>query len=57
MMGYMCIFQFCLRQGICLGVGLLGHIVVLFLVFKESPLPSSIEDFHSLLSINLHSHQ
>ena len=24
-------------QGICLGVGLLCHMVVLFLVFKESP--------------------
>ena len=30
-------FQFCFPQGICLGVGLLGHMVVLFLVFKESP--------------------
>ena len=26
-------FQFWFPQGICLGVGLLGHIVVLFLVF------------------------
>ena len=29
-------FQFWVPQGICLGVGLLGHMVVLFLVFKES---------------------
>ena len=25
MLGYMCLFQFCFPQGICLGVGLLGH--------------------------------
>ena len=30
---YMCLFQFWFPQGICLGVGLLGHTVVLFLVF------------------------
>ena len=24
-MGYMCLFQFWFPQGICLGVGLLGH--------------------------------
>ena len=29
-------------QGICLGVGLLGHMVVLFLVFKGISIPSSI---------------
>ena len=49
----MCLFQFWFPQGICLGVGLLGHMVVLFLVFlKESP-------YHLPLSgcINLHSHQ
>ena len=28
-------FQFWFPQGICLGVGLLGHVVVLFIVFKE----------------------
>ena len=28
-------FQFWFPQGICLGVGLLGHMVVLFIVFKE----------------------
>ena len=37
-MGYMCRFP----QSICLGVGLLGHMVVLFLVFKGISIPSSI---------------
>ena len=32
-MVYVCLFQFWFPQGICLGVGLLGHMVVLFLVF------------------------
>ena len=40
--GYMCHFQFWFPQGICLGVGLLGHIVVLFLVFKGISIPSSV---------------
>ena len=38
----MCLFQFCFAQGICLGVGLLGHTVVLFLVLYGISLPSSI---------------
>ena len=41
----MCLFQFWFSQGICLGVGLLDHMVVLFLVlffFKEIPVLSSI---------------
>ena len=46
------LFQFWLPQGICLRVGLLGHMVVLFLVFKGI----SITIFHSDC-INLHSHQ
>ena len=29
----MCLFQFCFPQGICLGVGLLCHMVVIFIVF------------------------
>ena len=33
-MGYMCLFQFWFLQDICLGVGLLVHIVVLFLDFE-----------------------
>ena len=32
-MGYMCLFQFWFPQDICLGVGLLDHMVALFLVF------------------------
>ena len=40
-MGYMRLFQFCFPQGVCLGVGLLGHMVVLFLVFKGISIPSS----------------
>ena len=41
-MGYMCLLKFWFPQGICLEVGLLGHMVVLFLVFKEISIPSSI---------------
>ena len=37
----MCLFQFWFPQGICLGVGLLGHMVLLFLVFKGISIPSS----------------
>ena len=39
---FMCLFQFWFPQGICLGVGLLAHMVVLFLVFKEISILSSI---------------
>ena len=35
-MGYMCLFEFWFLQGICLGVGVLGHMVVLFLVFLRN---------------------
>ena len=35
-MGYICFFQFWFPQGICLGVGLQGHMVAQFLVCKES---------------------
>ena len=31
--GVHCLFQFWFLQGMCLGVGLLGHMVVLFLAF------------------------
>ena len=54
-MGYLCFFQLWFPQGICLQVGLLGHMVVLFLVsfffFKNLHTV-----FHSDY-INLHSHQ
>ena len=41
-MGYIYLFQFWFPQGICLGVGLLGHMVVLFLVFLRNLSTSSI---------------
>ena len=56
----MCLFQFWFPQCICLGAGLLGHVVVQSQFFKESPdclpqwlyqftFPSTVQD-HSLLS-------
>ena len=57
----MCLFQFWFPQGICLRVGLLGHMVVLFLVFLRN-LHTIFHSgcintvFHSGC-INLHSHQ
>ena len=51
-MGYMCVFQFWFPQGICLGVGLLGHMVVLFLVFKGISIPSSIVALSVYIPIN-----
>ena len=38
----MCLFQLWFPYVISLEVGLLGHMVVLFLVFKEISIPSSI---------------
>ena len=43
-------FQFWFPQGICLGVAPLGHMVMLFLVFKGISIPSS------MVAVNLHSH-
>ena len=40
--GIHCLFQFWFPQGICQGVGLLGPMVVLFLVFKGISLLSSV---------------
>ena len=42
MNGYMCLFQFWFPQDISLGVGLLGHMMVLFLVFKGITMPFPI---------------
>ena len=50
--GCMYLFQFWFPQGICLGMGLLGHMVVLFLVF----LRNLHTVFHSGY-VNLHSHK
>ena len=41
-MGYICLFQFWFPQGIYLGLGLLGHMMVLVLVFKGISIPSCI---------------
>ena len=48
----MCLFQFWSPRGICLGVGLLGHMVVLFLVFKAL----SISFFLVALSVYIPTH-
>ena len=48
----MYVFQFYFPQGICLGVGLLGHVVILFRVF----LRNIHTVFHSGY-IHLHCHQ
>ena len=48
----MCLFQFWFPQGICLGVGLLRHMAVLFLVFKGISIPSSIVAVSIYIPIN-----
>ena len=48
----MCLFQLWFPQGICLGVGLLGH--------NSGFIPNFLRNFHTILYIdyiNLHSHQ
>ena len=52
--GYMFLFQFWFPQGICLGVGLLGHMVVLF------PIVFFLRNLHTIFHsgyINLYFHQ
>ena len=39
--GVMHLFELWFSQGICPGVGLLGHMIVPFLVFKEPPYSSA----------------
>ena len=53
----MCLFQPWFPQGICLGVGLLGHTVVLFLDFKKSPchLPQWLYQFTLPPTVQKHS--
>ena len=51
-MRYMCLFQPWFPQGLGLGVGLLGHMLVLFLVFKGISIPSSIAAISIYLPTN-----
>ena len=54
-MGYMSLFQFWFSQGICLGVRLLGHMVILFLVFffKEISILSFIVAVSMYIATNV----
>ena len=51
-LGYMCLFELWFSQSICLVVGLLGHMVVLFLVFKEISILFSIVTVSVYISTN-----
>ena len=48
----MYLFQPWIPQGICLGGGLLGHMVALFLAFKGLFIPSSIGTVSIYISTN-----
>ena len=49
----MCLFQFWFPVGICLGMGLMDHVAVLFLVFfKGISIPSSIVAVSIYISTN-----
>ena len=48
----MCLFQFWFPQRICLAVGLLGDMVVLFLGFKGISIPCSIVAVSIYISTN-----
>ena len=51
--GYMCLFELWFSQGTCTVVGLLGHMVVLFLVFFFFYIHTALQSGY----ISLHSHQ
>ena len=42
MLGYMCLFWLWFSQGLCSVMGLLNHMIVLFVVFKGISIPSCI---------------
>ena len=55
-MGYMCLFQLWFPQGIRLEVGLLGHMVILLLVFWEISILSSIVAVSIYIPTNVQQH-
>jgi len=53
-LGYMCLFQLWLSQTVCPIVGLLGHMVILFLVFKEKTIWKTISILFSIMAISIY---
>ena len=51
-LGYMCLLELWLSQSICPVVGLLGHMVVLFLVFKKTSILFSTVAIFIYISTN-----